>query len=142
MADISSFGGSIGVSTKVGKFDIGANYTYAKFDFDQTTDPDYDAGFNTPEHKAKLGLGPEELFKNIGFGINYRYQTEFLWQSNFVDAMVPARSLIDAQINYNVTSLKSEFKVGGSNIGGKDYIVAPGTGMIGSQYYISWTVNP
>jgi iron complex outermembrane receptor protein len=142
LADISSYGGSIGVSTKVGKFDIGANYTYAKFDFDQTTDPDYDAGFNTPEHKAKLSLGSEELFKNFGFGINYRYQTEFLWQSNFVDAMVPARSLIDAQINYKVSSLKSEFKVGGSNIGGKDYIVAPGTGMIGSQYYISWTVNP
>lgn len=142
LADISSFGGSIGLSTKVGKFDIGANYTYAKFEFDQTTDPDYDAGFNTPEHKAKLSLGSEELFKNFGFGINYRYQTEFLWQSNFVDAMVPARSLIDAQINYKVASLKSEFKVGGSNIGGKEYIVAPGTGMIGSQYYISWTINP
>lgn len=142
LADISSYGGSIGVSTKVGKFDIGANYTYAKFDFDQSTDPDYDAGFNTPEHKAKLSIGSEDLFKNFGFGINYRYQTEFLWQSNFVDAIVPARSLIDAQINYKVNSLKSEFKVGGSNLGGKEYVVAPGTGMIGSQYYISWTVNP
>ena len=142
LADISSYGGSIGVSTKVGKFDIGANYTYAKFDFDQTTDPDYDAGFNTPEHKAKLSVGSEDLFKNFGFGVNYRYQTEFLWQSNFVDAMVPARSLFDAQINYKVDSLKSVFKAGGSNIGGKEYVVAPGTGMIGSQYYISWTVNP
>jgi outer membrane receptor protein involved in Fe transport len=142
LAEISSYGGSVGVSTKVGKFDIGANYTYAKFNFDQTTDPDYDAGFNTPEHKAKLSIGTEDLFQNFGFGFNYRYQTEYLWQSSFVDAMVPARSLIDAQINYKVDSLKSLFKVGGSNIGGKEYVVAPGTGMIGSQYFISWTVNP
>lgn len=142
LAEISSYGGSVGISTKVGKFDIGANYTYALFDFDQTTDPDYDAGFNTPEHKAKLSFGTEELFKNFGFGLNYRYQTEYLWQSSFVDAMVPARSVVDAQINYKVPSLKSLFKVGGSNLGGKEYVMAPGTGMLGSQYFISWTVNP
>jgi len=142
LAEISSFGGSIGLSTKVGLFDIGANYTYAKFDFDQSTDPDYDAGFNTPEHKAKVSFGADNLFDNLGFGINYRYQTEFLWQSNFVDALVPNRSVIDAQISYTVPTFKSIFKVGGSNIGGDDYVVAPGTGNIGSQYYVSWTINP
>ncbi len=140
-ADISSYGATLGVSTKLNKFDVGVNYTYAKFNFDQASDPDYEAGFNTPEHKVKVSLGSEDLFKNFGFGINYRYQTEYLWQATFADAMVPARSVFDAQINYKVPSIKSEFKVGGSNIGGKDYIVAPGTGMIGSQYFISWTIN-
>lgn len=140
-ADISSYGGSIGLSTKIDKFDIGANYTYAKFEFDQSTDPDYEAGFNTPEHKIKVNFGSDNLFKNFGFGINYKWQNEFLWQSNLADAMVPARSTVDAQINYAVPSLKSVFKIGGSNIGGKEYIVAPGTGKIGSQYFISWTIN-
>ena len=130
------------MSTKIDKFDVGANYTYAKFDFDQATDPDYDAGFNTPEHKAKISFGSEELFKNVGFGINYRYQTEFLWQSNFVDAFVPTRSVVDAQVSLKVPSFKSQFKVGGTNIGSEDYVVAPGTGKIGSQYYVSWTINP
>jgi outer membrane receptor protein involved in Fe transport len=142
LAEISSYGGSVGLSTKVGIFDVGANYTFAEFDFDQATDPDYDAGFNTPKHKAKFSFGSDELFDNFGFSVNYRYQTEFLWQSNFVDAMVPSRSLFDAQVNYNIPSLKSQLKVGGSNIGGKDYIVAPGTGKIGPQYFVSLTINP
>lgn len=140
-ADISSYGATIGLSTKVNKFDVGVNYTYAKFDFDQTSDPDYEAGFNTPEHKVKLSLGSEELFKNFGFGVNYRYQTEFLWQANLVDDYVPARSVIDAQLNYKVPSLKSMFKVGASNLGGKNYMVAPGSGLIGSQYFVQWTIN-
>ncbi len=141
-AEVSSYGGTLGLSTGIGKFDLGLNYTYATFDFDQTTDPDYEAGFNTPEHKVKVSLGSEELFKNFGFGVNYRWQDEFLWEANIANAMIPARSVIDAQINYNVPSLKSILKVGGTNIGGDDYLVAPASGKIGQQYYVSWTINP
>jgi len=54
-ADITSMGGSIGLSTKIlNGFDLGLSYTFAKFDFDQAEDPDFEAGFNTPEHKVKL----------------------------------------------------------------------------------------
>ena len=63
-------------------------------------------------------------------------------QSNFVDALVPTRSIFDAQVSLKVPNFKSLFKVGGTNIGGEDYVVAPGTGKIGSQYYMSWTINP
>lgn len=141
-ADISSYGATLGLSTKINKFKLGLNYTYAQFIFDQTTDPDYEAGFNTPEHKVKASLGTDNLFKNFGFNINYRYSTEFLWQSSMVDALVPARSVVDAQISYRVPSFKSLFKVGGANIAGKDYVSAPGSGYIGSQYFVSWTINP
>ncbi|MFO7674158.1 MAG: TonB-dependent receptor, partial [Lutibacter sp.] len=49
-ADISSYGATVGIDTKVmGNYSFGVNYTYAKFEFDQATDPDYEAGFNTPE---------------------------------------------------------------------------------------------
>ncbi|HIP49076.1 MAG TPA: TonB-dependent receptor [Lutibacter sp.] len=142
VADISSYGATLGLSTKIDKFNVGLNYTYAKFDFDQTTDPDYEAGFNTPEHKVKASFGSRNLFENFGFNINYRYSTEYLWQQTFADAMIDARSVIDAQINYSVPSIKSTFKVGGANIGGKEYRSAPGTGYVGSQYFISWTINP
>lgn len=141
-AEISSYGATLGLATKVfEKFRVGLNYTYAKFDFDQSTDPDYEASFNTPEHKLKASLGTDNLFENFGFNVNYRYSTEYLWQQTFADAMIPARSVFDAQLSYKVPSFKSLFKIGGVNIGGKEYTSAPGTGYVGSQYYVSWTIN-
>ncbi len=142
-AIIASYGGSVGITSKVlGNFDFGVNYTYAKFDFDQSTDPDYEAGFNTPEHKVKVSFGNTALFENFGFGVNYRWNDKYFWQSSFADAMVEANSVVDAQINYSVPSWKSMFKLGGSNLGGKEYVSAPGVGSIGSIYYFSLTINP
>lgn len=142
-ADVSSYGGSIGISTKVfGDYDFGMNYTLAKFDFDQTTDPDYEAGFNTPEHKLKMSFGNPNLFDNLGFNINLRWSDEYLWESTFADAIIEDRTVVDAQINYTIPEWKSTFKIGGANIGGKEYMVAPGNGRLGSQFFISWTVNP
>ena len=141
-ADISSYGASIGLNTKVlNGFDLGINYTYAKFDFDQASDPDFEAGFNTPEHKFKFQFGHTNLFENFGFNINARWQNEFLWESTFLDATVDARTVLDAQINYAVPSIKSVFKLGGANLTGQEYFSAPGVGAIGSQYYLSWTIN-
>ena len=141
-ADISSYGAAIGVNTKLfDGFDFGVNYTYAKLDFDQSSDPDFEAGFNTPEHKVKVEFGHTNLFKNFGFNINARWQSEFLWESTFVDGIVDERTVIDAQINYSVPQWKSVFKLGGSNLTGQEYLSAPGVGAIGSQYYVSWTIN-
>ncbi|MDP2088519.1 MAG: TonB-dependent receptor [Flavobacteriaceae bacterium] len=142
-AEISSYGGTLGITTKMlGNYDFGINYTYAKFDFDQSTDPDYKAGFNTPEHKVKVSFGNTALFENFGFNVNYRWNDEYFWESSFADAMVEANSVVDAQINYSVPKWKSMFKIGGSNIGGNEYVSAPGVGSIGSIYYFSLTINP
>ena len=141
-ADISSYGATLGVNTKIfNGFDFGVNYTLAKFDFDQAANPDFEAGFNTPEHKVKLQFGKTNLFKNFGFNVNVRWQDEYLWESTFVDATIEARTVLDAQINYAVPSIKSVFKVGGANLTGQEYLSAPGVGAIGSQYYVSWTIN-
>ena len=141
-ADINSYGASIGLNTKIfNNFDFGLSYTYAKFDFDQSSDPDFEAGFNTPEHKVKVQFGNTNLFKNVGFNVNLRWQNAFVWESTFLDATVDGRTVIDAQINYSVPKIKSVFKIGGANIGGQEYFSAPGVGAIGSQYYISWTIN-
>lgn len=142
VADINSYGASIGVNTKLfDDFRLGFNYTYAKLDFDEASDPGFEPSFNTPEHKVKASLGNPSLFKNFGFNVNWRWNDTYLWQSSFADAYVPARSLVDAQVNYTIPSLKSTFKVGGSNILGYEYVSAPGSGAIGAQYYISWTIN-
>ena len=141
-ADINSYGASIGLNTKIfNGFDFGLSYTYAKFDFDQASDPDFEAGFNTPEHKVKVQFGNTNLFKNVGFNMNVRWQNAFVWESTFLDATVDGRTVLDAQINYSIPKFKSVIKLGGANIGGQEYFSAPGVGAIGSQYYISWTIN-
>ena len=142
LADVSSYGGVIGLSTRIAKdYRLGFNYTYAQFDFDQASDPDFNAGFNTPEHKVKMSFGNPKLFENFGFNVNVRWSDEFLWQSSIANAIMPARTVIDAQINYSIPSMKSIFKIGGTNLGGKEYRSAVGSPYIGSQYFVSWTIN-
>ncbi|WGH74796.1 TonB-dependent receptor [Tenacibaculum tangerinum] len=140
--DVDSYGVGLGLNTKVfNGFDIGVNYTWSKFKFDQSQDPDFEAGFNTPEHKVKVQFGHSNLFENFGFNINARWQNDFYWQSTFLEGTVDERTVLDAQINYSVPSIKSTFKLGGTNLTGQEYLSAPGVGAIGSQYYISWTIN-
>ena len=143
LADINSYGATIGVDMKVlGNFDLGVNYTYSELDFDQAAFPDFRTNFNTPNHKVKASFGNTELFENFGFSVNYRWSDTYFWQATFADGDIPSYSVLDAQINYAVPDIKSVFKVGGSNILGEEYFSAIGTGAIGSIFYVSWTVNP
>jgi hypothetical protein len=111
-------------------------------DYDEAANPDLRTNFNTPEHKFKLSLGKTDLFKNFGFGINYRWSDDFFWEASFADGEVPSFSVLDAQINFQAPKIKSVFKAGGSNLLGEEYFTAVGTGNIGSIYYVSWTINP
>ncbi|WP_418511131.1 TonB-dependent receptor [Corallibacter sp.] len=141
-ADINSYGGSIGLSTKVlNGFDLGVNYTYTKQDFDQAAFPDFRTNFNTPEHKVKASFGKTDLFKNFGFNVAWRWSDDYYWQATFGDGDIPAYHTLDAQLNYRVPKIKSSFKVGATNILGDEYFTAIGTGYIGSMYYVSWTIN-
>ncbi len=141
-ADINSYGGGIGVTTKIlGDFDLGVNYTYAKLDFNEGSDPGFQPNFNTPEHKVKASFGHTDLFENFGFNVNWRWNDVYLWQSSFADGFIPNRNIFDAQVNFEVPSIKSVFKVGGANIFGEEYVSAPGAGTIGAQYYVSWIIN-
>ncbi len=141
-ADVNSYGASIGLATKVfGNFDLSGSYTYAKLDFDQVKYPSFVTNFNTPEHKFKASFGNTELFKNFGFNIAYRYSDNYFWEGTFGDGVVPEFHVVDAQINLIVPSMKSIFKAGATNLTGKEYYTAYGTGYIGSMYYVSWTIN-
>jgi len=141
-AEISSWGLSVGASTKIfGSFDLSANYTKTKLEFDQASYPDFRTNWNTPEHKIKAQFGNTSLFRNFGFNVAWRYWSEYLWQASFGDGMVPETHIIDAQINLTVPKWKSTIKVGATNLGGEEYFTAFGSGFIGTQYYISWTAN-
>jgi outer membrane receptor protein involved in Fe transport len=141
--EIKSLGFGIGLSKKVYRdFEVGVNYNYAEFKFDQAKDPSFEAGFNTPKHRVKASFGNEKLFDNFGFNVSGRWNSEYLWQSTMADGMIDAATVIDAQINYNIPKLKSTLKIGASNIGGKEYSQVLGAGLIGQQIFASWTINP
>lgn len=141
-ADVNSYGGSIGVSTKVfGDFDLGGSYTYTKQDFDTKRFPDFRTNFNTPEHKVKMSFGNTEVIKNLGFNLAWKWSDDYFWQASFGDGDIPAFHTIDAQLNFKVPTLKSAFKAGATNVLGDEYFTAIGAGNIGSMYYVSWTIN-
>ncbi|CAN5215107.1 TonB-dependent receptor [soil metagenome] len=141
-ADVKAFGATIGLSSKVfGNYDLEGNYTYAEQDFDQASAPDFRTAFNTPKHKVKLSFGNSDLFTNFGFNLNYRWSDTYFWQATFADGQVPSFSVVDAQVNYRLPNWKSMIKAGATNIGGKDYFTAFGTGLIGQQYYVSLVFN-
>jgi len=140
-AGITSYGASIGLSTKVfGDFDLSGNYTYAKMDEDKDF-PDFNTNFNTPEHKFKASFGNTALFENFGFNVAYRFSDDYFWEASFGNGVVEEFHTVDAQINYSVPSIKSTFKAGATNLLGTEYNTAFGTGNIGSMYFLSWTIN-
>jgi len=141
-AEVNSYGAAVSVNTRVfGNYDLGINYTYAKLDFNQAANPDFQTNFNTPEHKVKGSFGNTEVVKNIGFNLAWRWSDSYVWEASFGDGQVPSFHVIDAQINFKAPVLKSVFKVGATNLLGDEYFTAFGTGFIGSQYYVSWVIN-
>ena len=140
---IQSLGIGIGLSKRMfGNYDFGVSYNYAEFNFDQSKDPGFEAGFNTPKHRVKASIGNERLFENFGFNASIRWNNEYLWESTMVDGMIESATVLDAQINYSIPKIKSLLKLGATNIGGQEYIQVLGAGAIGQQAYISWTINP
>jgi outer membrane receptor protein involved in Fe transport len=142
-SEITSVGFGLGVSKKVYKdFELSANYNFADFDFDQASDPGFEASFNTPKHRVKGTISNDKLIGNLGLSLSARWNTEYEWESSFADGIIEEATVIDVQANYSLKSLKSIIKVGATNIGGREYGQVLGAGLIGQQYFVSWTVTP
>lgn len=141
-ADVSSYGAAASITTKIfGGYDLGINYTYAKLDFDQAANPDFQTNFNTPEHKVKTTFGHPQIVKNLGFNVAWRWSDTYLWEASFGNGQIPSFHVVDAQVNFSLPAIKSTLKVGATNLLGDEYYTAFGTGFIGSQYYFAFTVN-
>ena len=140
--DVSTMGVTIGIDTKIlDKFDFGTSFSYNQMDR-SNIDPNYDTGFNTPKVRAKFSLGSTQLADNFGFNVSARYHNAYQWESAFLNGMIPDVWVFDAAMNFNVPELNSKVKIGATNLSGKDYMMMPGSGMIGSQYYVTFTLNP
>jgi outer membrane receptor protein involved in Fe transport len=142
ITEVNSLGVGVGVSKKLGKYDVGVSYNHAEIDYDRTVDPDFFPGFNTPKSRVKFNFGNDKITERLGFNTNLRWNSEYLWQSLSGTGIIPENVVFDAQVNYSIPSLNSFIKVGGTNLFGKDYLQVLGAGQIGQQIYASWTVNP
>lgn len=140
--DVTSIGVGIGLTYNLpSDFLINGSYTYATFDDNSEANSAFRAGFNTPENKFTVGIGNRRITDNLGFNINFRWQEEFLWQSDFGSWNVPAFGVLDAQVSYKVPAIKTIFKLGGTNIAGSDYRTNLGGPFVGQQYYLSLTFD-
>ena len=142
--ELISSGFGAGVSKKLGKtLEFSGNYNYATFTYNQEADPSFKPGFNTPKHRAKASLSADKVLgSNVGFNLSGRWNSSYLYQSNFADGNISEATVLDAQINIGLPKLRSILKIGGTNIGGKEYRQIVGAGGIGTQVYASWTITP
>lgn len=119
---------------------ITGSYSYAKFDLDNSESA-YRTGFNTPKNKMTVGIANRKVTENFGFSVNFRWQEAFLWESDFGSWDVPEFGVLDAQVSYKISPIKTIIKLGGQNIGGSDYRTNFGGPFVGQQYYISLTFD-
>jgi len=140
LENVNSMGAGLGFTYSLPRnFSINGSYSYATFDATETAD--FRAGFNTPENKFNVGLSNRKLFNNFGFNVNFRWQEGFLWQSSYGTWNVPEFGVIDAQINYKLSALRSMVKIGATNLGGGDYRTNLGAPFVGQMYYLSLTFD-
>ncbi|MET4081420.1 outer membrane receptor protein involved in Fe transport [Pedobacter sp. UYP30] len=137
--NVKSYGGAFGLEYLIRKLNLSGNVSYNKL---SQLPENIINTFNTPEIRYNLGIGSKEIFKNVGFNVQYRWQDKFYWNSTFVSGEVPAFSTADAQLNLKVPSINSVFKIGGSNILNKYYITSYGNPDAGAVYYVSVSFNP
>ena len=140
---VKTLGVSAGIETQFLKvFDLNMTYSYNKMDFDNSN-TDFEAGFNTPQTRIVMSLGSTKIADNFSFNVSAKYHDSFLWQqSGFIDGVIPTNTTFDASMNFDIPKLDSRIKIGGTNIGGCEYLVMPGSGMVGQQFYVGFTLNP
>lgn len=126
---------------------VSGNYSFNQLLKSNDDDPIIPA-FNTPTHKFNVGfsgrnmtipLGSKKI-KNIGFSINYKWIEGFIFEgSPQFSGFIPTYDLLDAQVNFQLTKINTNVKIGASNILNKASFQTYGGPRIGRLAYISLT---
>ena len=119
---VTTQGIAIGLNYYFKKYALGGNYSWNQLNKKGSDDPIIPA-FNTPEHKFNISFSGEKLKlpylkgEHFGFGLNYKWIEGFIFEgSPQFTGTVPTYDMLDIQINYQVPSLKTTFKLGASNV--------------------------
>ncbi|MEN8187491.1 MAG: TonB-dependent receptor [Bacteroidota bacterium] len=122
----------------------GFNYTYTDFDADDAiaNNPGFLPSFNTPEHRFNVSFSNSNLFDTgLGFNFKYRWYDDYIWQSPFGQGEIESAGVVDLAFNYTLTNLKSQVKLGATNLFQNEYNTVYGGPMVGSMYYVGWTFD-
>lgn len=149
--DVNAQGAALGLDYAFGKgWTAGVNTAYNELLSEQALkDIGVQPQFNTPKWRYNINVANRNIVKNVGFGLTYRWQDAFVWQSSFVNqglatlqqSVIPSYATLDAQVTYKVSSLKTMVKVGGTNLLNKAYTTAWGNPTVGAMYYVSLTFD-
>ncbi|WP_436517085.1 TonB-dependent receptor domain-containing protein [Ekhidna sp. To15] len=141
--DIKTYGFGLGGEyTFLDGFNFGANASYNKLeDLDDLTARTYNVAFNTPEWRYNITFGNRKITERFGFGLTYRWQDAFLWQSAIGSSVISDFATLDAQVTYQLPGINGRVKVGGSNILNERYTTSHGNPSIGALYYIQLNLD-
>ena len=110
-------------------------------DIEDLNEASAQAEFNTPRYRLNFGFSNRNVYKNIGFALNWRWQEEFLWESAAGTGLIPSYNSLDAQVSYKWDDIKTIVKLGGTNILNNYYQTGFANPRIGGLYYISLTFD-
>ena len=139
---VTTQGVAIGANYYLGNhWVINANYSFNKLDKHGSEDPIIPA-YNTPENKFNVGINGRDfvLFgvPNFGFGVNYKWIEGFIFEgSPQFTGPVDTYSLVDAQINYHLSSINLGFKLGASNVLNNKVYQVYGGPLVGRLAYFT-----
>lgn len=135
--NVTSYGFSGGLTYYINsKYQANANYTFASLNTSKLSD-DLIPGFNTPKHKFNIGARGTKVWKGLGFGLNFQWVDGYLWQSSFATGNVKSYHILDAQLSYELESIKSTVRIGSSNLLNKKRNEVYGGPQIGRMFYAS-----
>ncbi|WP_336516449.1 TonB-dependent receptor [Pollutibacter soli] len=133
-----NYGSTLGLTWNFFKnYTLAGNVTLAKLDRKTNNDGLEDA-FNTPMWIYNVAVGNPDLWSGVGFQINFRWQSECLWQSSLATGEVKAYSSMDGQVQYHPKKDNWSVKIGGVNLLNRYYYSYIGGPSLGGIYYCTF----
>lgn len=141
---VSTQGATLGLTYFLPKgYRIHGNTTWSEFNI-LDANPNNIPAFNTPKWKTNMSISNDKLTDHIGFGLAWHWQSSFEWYGTINQlhpGTIPSYSLLDAQISYRLTKLKTTIKLGANNLTNQYIAQAYGSPAVGGIYYIGLTFD-
>ena len=139
---VFNYGASLGLRYSLSQnWSVGGNAAFAQLDRAENGDG-LESSFNTPRWITNVNVSNGNLWRGVGFSINYKHQDAFLWQSELATGTVGPINTLDAQISYRLAKLNLLIKAGGTNILNQPYYTFIGGPSVGGLYYTNLVWEP
>jgi len=136
---VYNYGASLGLRWAfAGNWVVSGNASLAQLSRKESGDG-LEEAFNTPKWITNIGLSNPNVWQGLGFSVNYKLQSSFLWQSLLATGIVPVINNVDAQLSYRITGLRLHTKLGATNLLNRPYTTFVAGPSVGGFYYLALT---